>query len=949
MATYTREGRFTPVNINSDPSATLAYNQQRLALQAKGSAVVKSQYQKLLDLELTHEDNQEKLNSFFKDANDKLNQNVNIDLSDYSNVQQALNIFDPLSKSPEYESVRLDNQYTKHYKEEIGKAEYYRNKQNKEGFIGSNYSDYNYKELVDNYTKFKNNSGQDPTSWGDQYTYKPYVDHNKEKRELTDNFLKQPDKWSQESMDANGITNKITYEGKSADQLQKYLDINLSAKAKDQILLEGRVKAKSQFGDINDVEGDQKFISFLKSNYNKNIKEIDDEITKLEVIGTDKTNKKYTPDQLKEMTTSLKTRRDEYKSNLNKFNDPKEVQDILLKKVGIYANYNLNNDIKDFSLVSANNRVSNELGSNSAFVQALNRQARWNEFVNEMAQRQNEVRINTQLEREKMANSLQIAGINQGLIGMDGKPLGDSGGLGSGKVLVTENIKEGEEEVKREEQEEALQGGVKEVLKKVAPSLVDAFGTVGENPFEISKNHLREVVILSNKLQAGDKKILELLHSAPDKLSKQDRARQNILVTLSDNDDKIMAYTAYEKQKKQTIGAAKEQVLKELKSSGLTVDQINKSLNSWNNINRWVSGEKFTYSSLESVADDLVNSPELAEQFKGKMSSNWKSLQKLSNKGFFEMFKNSSYAGVVEPFLSSGDQEKITNAIIDETMSNSFDNIKNIGTEAQLKINRDLNNSYFSTQKSIVYTKPLDTETPASKAATSRFFVEVQKVAPYLPETDEDFNLSMVTGMKTDNTGTTLTYQPSEVVDGKLVLTGDGPKTIRIDNKLVGLNINDQRDKVLLGTMTLGNGETPAIISKGVVPFKYTISTASGNRYSSEGDGQGGFVGRVMIGNKSFVLPEVYNRPTDIEKKMNEMSEAIKNVIIQDINYDLTKTNKAPLTKIQKETYIHTPEFRETFNNKMKDYFESGKIYNTFGVENPELDDIQNAFLRLNN
>ena len=78
MATYTREGRFTPININSDPSATLAYNQQRLALQAKGSAVVKSQYQKLLDLELTHEDNQEKLNSFFKDANDKLNQNVNI-------------------------------------------------------------------------------------------------------------------------------------------------------------------------------------------------------------------------------------------------------------------------------------------------------------------------------------------------------------------------------------------------------------------------------------------------------------------------------------------------------------------------------------------------------------------------------------------------------------------------------------------------------------------------------------------------------------------------------------------------------------------------------------------------------------------------------------------------------------------------------------------------------
>ena len=207
----------------------------------------------------------------------------------------------------------------------------------------------------------------------------------------------------------------------------------------------------------------------------------------------------------------------------------------------------------------------------------------------------------------------------------------------------------------------------------------------------------------------------------------------------------------------------------------------------------------------------------------------------------------------------------------------------------------------------------------------------------------------MVTGMETDNTGTTLTYQPSEVVDGKLVSTGDAPKTIRIDNKLVGLNINDQRDKVLLGTMTLGNGETPPIISKGVVPFKYTISTASGNRYSSEGDGQGGFVGRVIVGNKSFLLPEVYNRPTDIEKTMRDMSDAVAGAIVNDINYDLLKANKAPLTKAQKDTYMHTPEFMETFNNKMKDFFESDKIYTIFGAEDPNLNDIQKFYSQFNN
>lgn len=934
MATYTREGRFTPVNINSDPSATLAYNQQRLALQAKGTAIVESQYQKLLDLELTHGDNQEKLNGFFKDANEKLNSNVNVDLSDYNNVQQALNIFEPLSKSPEYESIRLDNQYTKHYKGEIGKAEYYKNKQDKDGTIGSAYSDYNYKELVDNYTKFKTSSGQDPQSWGDQYTYKPYYDYTEEQRKLKNDFLKQPDKWSTETMDANGVVNRIVYEGKSADQLQKYLDLNLSAKAKEQMLLEGRVEADMKFGGL---DGDQKYTNLLKNEYTTSIKNIDHELTTLDVLKTDKTNKKYTPEELKQRSTFLKEEREKYNLNLQKLDNPEELKSILKDKKGNFANYYLNNKVANFSLTSANNRVSNELDSNSAFVQALNRRARLNEFVTEIALRQNEFAIETQLEREKMANSWQIALLNNGL-DAKGNPLGAKGLGGDNKTLVTENLTDANQQSTRELQEKELEGGVTQVMQNASPFVKDAFGEVGENPFEISKNYLKEMVNLSNKLQAGDKQTLELLRAAPDKLSKQDRAKQNILTILDQNDDKILAYTAYNKQKKETLENAKQQVIKELKASGVTVNQINEKLNSWENINRVIFNElPNNFNSLEQAAEFLVKDPELAEKFKGKMTDN------LANVGGFLTKAGIVIGGL--PTIAPGAAE-VGGTTAYKILSDKFEKIKNIGTEAQLQINKNLNNSYFTTQSAIDYRKPLDTETPASKAAISRFNASLNGLLPYLPETDGDFDPTMVTGYRTDTKGVTITYQPSEISDGKLVLKSESPKTIRIDNSLVALNVDDKRDKILLGTMTLGNGETPVIRSKGLVPFKYTISTASGNRYSSEGDGQGGFVGRVLVGNTSFMLPDVYGRPSDIEKKMNEMSSVVTGLLIKDLNYDLTKANKAPLTKSQQEAYVQTPEFMESFNNKIKDYFESGKIFNTFGASNPGNNEFQNTYLQ---
>ena len=135
MSTYTRPDRFVPINISSSPENYLNYVQQRLDLSAQGQAMVNMQYKQILDLDLTHDINKEKLNGFLRSVSEKVNKYAGSDLSNLDNVKKVLSVFDPLTKDKQYESILYDNKYTKHYRDQINIAEGYKYKADKKGVI----------------------------------------------------------------------------------------------------------------------------------------------------------------------------------------------------------------------------------------------------------------------------------------------------------------------------------------------------------------------------------------------------------------------------------------------------------------------------------------------------------------------------------------------------------------------------------------------------------------------------------------------------------------------------------------------------------------------------------------------------------------------------------------------------------------------------------------------
>ena len=162
MSTYTRPDKFVPVNISSDPSAYLNYVQKRAELSAQGEAAVRNQYKQYLDLDLTHDTNKDKLNSFLQDTTKKINQQSSKDLSNLDNVKQMLSNFDALTTDKNYESVLYDNKYTKHYKKQADIAEDYKLRTDKKGNIGTGYSDYNYAIVTKAFNDFKNSNPNTP-------------------------------------------------------------------------------------------------------------------------------------------------------------------------------------------------------------------------------------------------------------------------------------------------------------------------------------------------------------------------------------------------------------------------------------------------------------------------------------------------------------------------------------------------------------------------------------------------------------------------------------------------------------------------------------------------------------------------------------------------------------------------------------------------------------------
>lgn len=217
---------------------------------------VKNAYQNYLNLDLSRQDNHERLNQLMTGVNQQLKQVSQTDLSLGENYGKALSIFDPITKD---DNIMGDNAITKFYKDQFSTAQQYRIKDN-----GKGYSDTNVRDLNNHLQDFVNDPNA--ANWRQHYSqrafYTPYYDTSAEIRQIDKDF--KPSVLSSTApvrIDANGqmVTSGGTQSGymlsqtdKSvvASQYRAFLTAHLSDKAKDQLSIEGRVKYHDNIGAL---------------------------------------------------------------------------------------------------------------------------------------------------------------------------------------------------------------------------------------------------------------------------------------------------------------------------------------------------------------------------------------------------------------------------------------------------------------------------------------------------------------------------------------------------------------------------------------------------------------------------------------------------------------------------------------------------------------------------
>jgi len=210
---------------------------------------VKNAYQNYLNLDLTRQDNHERLNQLMTGVNQQLKQVTQTDLSLGENYGKALSIFDPIIKD---DNIMGDNAITRHYKDQFQIAQGYRIKDN-----GKGYSDTNVRDLGNHLQDFAadSNASNWRQHYGSRSFYSPYVDVAAETRLIGKDF--KPDVTTLSgpmSLDKDGNPNPymMTKTDKSiiASQYRAFLDAHLSDKAKDQLAIDGRVKYHGNIGAL---------------------------------------------------------------------------------------------------------------------------------------------------------------------------------------------------------------------------------------------------------------------------------------------------------------------------------------------------------------------------------------------------------------------------------------------------------------------------------------------------------------------------------------------------------------------------------------------------------------------------------------------------------------------------------------------------------------------------
>lgn len=222
----------------ANTTAVLNTFNTKLQYWASGAARVKSAYDKYLGMDLSLETNQAQLKQFMQGAKDQLKRAAHTDLSIGDNQVEALNIFSPLTdgKTKFSQNIMGDNAITNHYRSQLTTAESYRGRDG-----GKEYSDTNVNYLSQHLNDFVNENN--PDAWrkyyGNKRYYSPYYDYHAEIKELMDGY--KPNSKSQQATTSSLYFHTIEDKSTTSEDALRYINANLSDKAREQMKIEGNV------------------------------------------------------------------------------------------------------------------------------------------------------------------------------------------------------------------------------------------------------------------------------------------------------------------------------------------------------------------------------------------------------------------------------------------------------------------------------------------------------------------------------------------------------------------------------------------------------------------------------------------------------------------------------------------------------------------------------------
>ena len=192
---------------------------------------------------VTNPENAKVRDAFLKQAKENLKNLSTLDLSEYQNVEAAMNVFAPYQNN---ENLIGDQELTAFYNEQENIAEGYRNTEGGKYFNEDNLNDIRLQRSLFAQAK--------PTDWKSFYSgkrpYNPYYDTQDEYTKLMEKFKPS----SVTTINKNGfyittITDKSWYK----EDIQRYLNGMLSEKAKNQWEIEARVRLNSNPDGVKEL------------------------------------------------------------------------------------------------------------------------------------------------------------------------------------------------------------------------------------------------------------------------------------------------------------------------------------------------------------------------------------------------------------------------------------------------------------------------------------------------------------------------------------------------------------------------------------------------------------------------------------------------------------------------------------------------------------------------